>query len=173
MRIKFPVAIAAMAIATVAQATTIIVSLPEFNGDGTITAQTVGTFNFVIPAGEHVVTARIDGQFGNSVTPSTATQTDLLDGVTVANCAGPGNFCWDSGPEAWSHVFFSSELAIFGDGNATLVANQTDCCVVRLGVSTLTLTTASVPEPATWGLMIVGFGLVGASTRRRSASVAA
>ena len=29
----------------------------------------------------------------------------------------------------------------------------------------------SVSEPASWGLMIVGFGLVGAMTRRRKRSV--
>lgn len=33
--------------------------------------------------------------------------------------------------------------------------------------------TAAVPEPATWGLMLVGFGLVGAAARRRSNIVAA
>ncbi len=33
--------------------------------------------------------------------------------------------------------------------------------------------TASVPEPATWGLMIVGFGLVGTAARRRQRAVAA
>lgn len=30
---------------------------------------------------------------------------------------------------------------------------------------------SAVPEPATWGLMILGFGLAGASMRRRSATV--
>ncbi|WP_185965035.1 FxDxF family PEP-CTERM protein [Glacieibacterium frigidum] len=32
---------------------------------------------------------------------------------------------------------------------------------------------AAVPEPATWGLMIVGFGMVGFAARRRRTSVAA
>ena len=31
------------------------------------------------------------------------------------------------------------------------------------------LTTGAVPEPATWGLMLLGFGLVGAALRRRPA----
>lgn len=31
----------------------------------------------------------------------------------------------------------------------------------------------AVPEPATWGLMLVGFGMVGAAARRRSSAVAA
>ena len=30
------------------------------------------------------------------------------------------------------------------------------------------ISAAAVPEPATWGLMIVGFGMVGAATRRRA-----
>jgi hypothetical protein len=29
--------------------------------------------------------------------------------------------------------------------------------------------TASVPEPATWAMMIVGFGMVGGALRRRQA----
>jgi hypothetical protein len=33
--------------------------------------------------------------------------------------------------------------------------------------------TATVPEPATWGLLLVGFGLVGVAARRRSHAVAA
>ena len=33
--------------------------------------------------------------------------------------------------------------------------------------------TAVVPEPATWGLMIVGFGMVGIAARRRNRAVAA
>ena len=33
--------------------------------------------------------------------------------------------------------------------------------------------TAAVPEPATWGLMIAGFGLVGFAARRRNTTVAA
>lgn len=32
---------------------------------------------------------------------------------------------------------------------------------------------AGVPEPATWGLMIMGFGLIGATARRRRAAAAA
>lgn len=34
-------------------------------------------------------------------------------------------------------------------------------------------TAEPVPEPASWALMIVGFGLVGVVTRRRSVAVAA
>ncbi len=37
----------------------------------------------------------------------------------------------------------------------------------------VTLNDTTVPEPASWALMIVGFGLVGGAVRRRSATVAA
>ena len=40
-----------------------------------------------------------------------------------------------------------------------------------LGAFTV-MATAAVPEPATWGMMIVGFGAVGATLRRRSTKVA-
>lgn len=33
--------------------------------------------------------------------------------------------------------------------------------------------TYAVPEPATWGLLLVGFGLAGATLRRRKARIAA
>jgi hypothetical protein len=41
----------------------------------------------------------------------------------------------------------------------------------RLGVVTIGGTPA-VPEPATWAMMIGGFGLIGATMRRRSTKIA-
>ena len=41
-----------------------------------------------------------------------------------------------------------------------------------LGVSNLNVVAGPVPEPATWAMMIVGFGVVGASLRRRKPVVA-
>ncbi len=41
------------------------------------------------------------------------------------------------------------------------------------GVNVVVNGTAAVPEPAMWGLMIVGFGMVGTAARRRRTSVAA
>jgi len=35
------------------------------------------------------------------------------------------------------------------------------------------ISVGNVPEPATWGLMVIGFGMVGAGMRRRSSAVAA
>jgi hypothetical protein len=35
------------------------------------------------------------------------------------------------------------------------------------------VTTAGIPEPASWAMLIAGFGLVGAASRRRNMTVAA
>lgn len=40
------------------------------------------------------------------------------------------------------------------------------------GVDDISYNTSLVPEPASWALMIVGFGMVGGALRRRSANVA-
>ena len=42
----------------------------------------------------------------------------------------------------------------------------------RISVTTSGVHTAPVPEPATWALMIMGFGLTGAMLRRRRATLA-
>lgn len=39
--------------------------------------------------------------------------------------------------------------------------------------SSITFATGAVPEPVTWAMMVVGFGLVGASVRRRAGTVVA
>lgn len=41
------------------------------------------------------------------------------------------------------------------------------------GLSNISFEGARVPEPATWGLLIVGFGMIGVAARRRKAAVAA
>lgn len=59
---------------------------------------------------------------------------------------------------------FSATSVYFGFDD--LINNQDDNhddFIVRATIS-------AVPEPATWALMVVGFGLVGAATRRRAAT---
>ena len=67
------------------------------------------------------------------------------------------------GVQVYTHTYgFSSTGTGVGLGfNGTGRADNFDTAV------------RSVPEPATWGLMIVGFGLVGVAARRRSVAVAA
>ncbi len=60
-------------------------------------------------------------------------------------------------------------VTIFNAGGDTLYSGQ----LSAVGqTATVTFDAATVPEPASWALMVVGFGLVGFATRRRSAAVA-
>lgn len=142
-------------------------TLPQFNGDGTVAATTIGTFTFA--PGQTFTSALFVSSFGNSSVNSSAEGFLTLDGITVGTCpsTGPCN----SGPGLpISFSFSPSDFSIFADGSATLVYNQTGCCVIRLGESTLTLSavTGAVPEPGTWAMMLVGFGAMGVSLRRRT-----
>lgn len=61
-------------------------------------------------------------------------------------------------------LFFTSQAA----GALTQVFGAPDLTGVQFGLAATSPTFAAVPEPATWALLIVGFGLVGTAARRRS-----
>ena len=76
-------------------------------------------------------------------------------------------------------------IAISSSDTLTLGGNSFDVNGVRVHFNTLTLVsggetesgnltaTVSVPEPASWAMMVAGLGLVGLGVRRRTAAVAA
>ena len=165
----------ALSVTTIAsQAATYTSTLPEFNGDGSLGTVTVGTFLFSIPGTETITGATIDGQFGNSSVSSTAVQDVFADGIAVASCPTTSSFCWTTGPEAWSFTFAPVDFGIFADGSVILTDNQTDCCVIRLGESTLTITTVgAIPEPETYAMMLAGLGLLGFVAGRRKQNLTA
>jgi len=62
-------------------------------------------------------------------------------------------------------------LWIIGADRTTVTADRNDG--FKLGaISAVAAPTASVPEPATWATMMLGFGLAGAAMRRRRTTVA-
>ncbi|GGE08224.1 lipoprotein [Polymorphobacter glacialis] len=68
-----------------------------------------------------------------------------------------------------NNAFFSVRNSLYslnlGTGTGTLIGN--------VGAEGLAgITAAGVPEPASWAMLIAGFGLVGASMRRRTAALA-
>ena len=141
-------------------------TLPDFNGNGTNGAITIGTFTF--NAGQTFTAAVFQSNFGNSVIDSSSTGFLTLDGITVGTCPATGP-CFNGPGLPINYTFSPAEFSIFADGSATLVYNQTGCCFIRLGESTLTLRAVqgAVPEPGTWAMMLIGFGGMGLALRRR------
>lgn len=161
-----------------ARAAIINVSLPEFNGDFHASGEayplapvSVGTFLYGLPVGSSIVSASLEGNFGNSVVSSTAGVDLFLDGLFVASCE-PFDFpCWTSPGEPWAFVFSPADLSVLEDGEAELTAVQTNEFIIRLGETDLTIETTDdhgfpvVPEPGS--LLLLGPGLLAAATSSR------
>ena len=81
---------------------------------------------------------------------------------------GPGNGFWNVWvQQTYTFKALSSTNTIQFD---TVGINQGGYDV---GIDKIDLTTGTVPEPATWSMLITGFGLVGLAARRRKTAVAA
>jgi len=97
-----------------------------------------------------------------------------LDGVLGDNTFGDGGFDDAEG------IFAGSDQAVFGvgDGPFNNCDGVTPCAQIFntdfvQDFSVEAFSVAVVPEPATWGLMIAGFGAVGFAMRRRRLFAAA
>jgi len=77
-----------------------------------------------------------------------------------------------SGAELGSIQLFEGDLTLSFAGIARVNLFSVDGDPTTLDDLTFNAVTAAVPEPATWALMIGGFGLVGASLRSRRRSLA-
>jgi hypothetical protein len=149
-----------------ASGATIEAILPEFSGECSPTPCSVGTFQFTIPDGEQISAALLEGTFGNSGAMSSAPVDLRLDGVLVAQCMDAQPCTMSDVAVPWSHGFSLHELAVLADGMATLGAEQLGGLMVRLGETTLTITT--VPEPSSG--LLVALGLLTLAPVRRGHS---
>jgi len=77
------------------------------------------------------------------------------------------------GPD-WTHLTFDLSSLITSAGVYTVAFSEVDNQLFyNIGLDNISLTgAAGVPEPASWALMILGFGGMGAVVRRRRAAVA-
>jgi len=110
------------------------------------------------------------GFFSNAYADSPA-QIDFLVSLDGGPATSIGTYTIAAGAGVWNGASFN-----FNSGTATsAVLSFVDLNLAGdgndFGIDDITLT--AVPEPATWGLMIVGFGLVGFAARRRRTAVAA
>ena len=98
------------------------------------------------------------------------------EGSSVFGLYGDGYFDNSLGlatySAAWDNIAYSHYLVLFGVGDFSfsVSGNGKGGLPAHFGYR-LDTVKASVPEPASWALMIGGFGLAGAALRRRRASV--
>lgn len=142
--------------------------LLNYTGSGAVTAAlTITTSNTAGPGGSYGITGITGNVLGDVVTglapvnpPGFNTDNNYFNADPIFTTGGVG--------------FFSSTLTYnlwgTGPGAYTLYSYNGSSYTIE---STGTLTVANVPEPASWALLIVGFGMVGFAARRRTASIAA
>jgi hypothetical protein len=142
--------------------------------DNSFTSLVVGEFDFSLPAGFGISGGSVSGNFGSDILGSGTSQATLyLNGINVASCDAVCESASQSADVSWSHVFTTGELAsLAGDSNwtsgkAVLSALQLSSSQIVLDPTSISLTTAPVPEPQAYALMGLGLALI--ACRRRSA----
>ncbi len=106
-----------------------------------------------------------------------------LDFFMELGIISPSNFghSGDSFAHPWSYTLTADDNVLYANGQYRIDALTPQALPAQLSFSlrpeTLTFTTdlkdSGVPEPATWALMIAGFGGAGAALRRRRTAVIA
>ena len=102
--------------------------------------------------------------------------------LKLSNLTGATHLSWSGAPTLSGTIFVGMHWGGHGGDENAIYKLMLQSPVTSLTVkaenpggtsdAVLFLAPASVPEPATWAMMIAGFGLAGAAYRRRSTKVA-
>jgi len=126
----------------------------SFGNNGITTTAIDDTFTFTLPTGraDFVITSTMSGTSQN-ITWSSIT----LDGTE-----------FESGAAGWNEFNFLNGVVTVDGDTLTLVLKGTGGGNASYGglITFMPTATAAVPEPASWALMIGGFGAAGAVLRR-------
>lgn len=125
----------------------------------------------------------------NATTSFTYSTTFSLTGFQVTSASFSGKFAADD--QVTSILLNGTAIGAIGGGYTSFTSFDSTGGLFVAGLNTLTFVTlnsgsgptglnvelsgnaTAVPEPATWGLMITGFGMVGFAARRRTRAVVA
>jgi hypothetical protein len=122
----------------------------------TINSRTPVWYDFALP--NVAVTA---GSLYTALVSTTSSRLALVYGPDVA-IGGPNN-----GQPLSSDAYLPGQLIAIGSTGGAICQGDASICDANFRVSGVTPPAAAVPEPATWAMMIGGFGLVGGALRRR------
>jgi hypothetical protein len=153
--------------------------------DGFSIVKTVGDFYVGAVFGNPVPSLVTGSVFGGTSGALTLTKvgggTFTLTSFDYTNFGGPGSYSV-VGSLNGSGVYVFGASGDFSAVWQTVLGNGTSVDQLdftfsargtSLNIDNFTLGSGGVPEPASWALMIVGFGLVGVASRRRVAAVTA
>lgn len=157
--------------------------------DGTSGPGAVGKSGFNLVAGRtYTLDFLASGAQRRSVSDSLYVTLLSSAGSDLKLLGGTGLFSFLGGGVNLSSTFTATNTAVAGDtpftaSSLTFLANNSTSFGFLIGTNSadnigplldsVTLTSNVVPEPATWAMLIAGFGLVGTAMRRRGAAVAA
>lgn len=145
--------------------------------DNTHTIDNSGWTDFVVLQFDKMVSVSELGLYGFGDTDLTwavgTTATPFLSTLSFANYTALDNAFGTFNSSAGSNSSSYATRSVNGTmGNLFLVAASTSGSNDAFKLSSLTANVAAVPEPATWGMMMIGLGLAGAMMRRSKANTA-